>query len=311
MRGTRRRRALAAALLGCLLADSASAASPPSRRSRAFDEQPAAYAGRGILDPARAPGSSLPWPTVGSWLIRPLRAAPELDPIISEEPAPPPARSELPVFAPPTPVVDIPLPPRRPTALSGLAPLTTDSQDFAAGGDCFARLRAAGTTFAPVGQQGGNPACAIQSPVQVSAIAERGTPGGSISLPDKPVISCRMALRFGEWLRSVTPSLAASRNAALVSITTGPGWECRTRNRQAGAKLSAHGNGEALDINTFYFANRGRLPVQGHGRDPAFQTIRLAACNYFTTVLGPGSAFHDSHLHLDIMRHASSYRLCR
>ena len=314
MRATPRRRALAAALLGCLLAGSAAtawAASPPSRRSRAFDGQPAAYAGRGILDPARAPGSPLPWPTVGSWLIKPLRAAPELDPLMSEEPAPPPARSESPVLAPPSPVVDIPLPPKRPPSLGGMAPLATDSRDFAAGGDCFSRLRAAGTTFAPAGQQGGSSACAIESPVQISAVAERGTPGGSIILPDKPIISCRMALRFGDWLRSVAPALAASRNSAIVSITTGPGWECRTRNRQPGGKLSPRATGEAPDITTTYSPTRGRLPVQGHGRDPAFQTIRLAACNYFTTVLGPGSAFHDSHLHLDIMRHSHSFRLCR
>ena len=209
--------------------------------------------------------------------------------------------------------VPFPLPPRRPPALGGIAPLDIDGKGFAAGGNCFAQLRAAGTTFAPASQPGGNPACGIDNPVQVSAIADRGAPGGSISLPDRPIVSCRMALRFGDWLRSVSPGLAISRNSALTSITTGPGWECRGRNRQVGAKLSAHGNGDALDINTFFFANRARLPVQGNGRDPAFHAARMAACGYFTTVLGPGAAFHDSHLHLDIMRHGrdGSFRLCR
>lgn len=292
----------------------ASAAPPPSRRSRAFDAQPTVYGGRGVLEGERA-GSGLPWPTVGSWSVRALRVAPELDPLLMSEPAPlEPAPPDLrPALPAPGQAVTIPLPPRRPTSLGGIAPLEADSRGFAAGGSCFAQLKAAGATFTPADQPGGNAACGIENPVQISAIAERSAPGGSISLPDRPVISCRMAVRFGDWLRSVAPSLGASRNAALTSITTGPGWECRGRNRQAGARLSAHANGDALDINTFFFANRARLPVQGSGRDPAFHAARMAACTHFSTVLGPGTAFHDSHLHLDIMRHGrdGSMRLCR
>jgi hypothetical protein len=308
--------AAALGLFGLLFGDfGASAASPPSRRSKAFDRHPPVYAGRGILEGAATPGSSVPWPTVGTWPTRPLQIAPELDPLLS---ATPPALVHAPdairpTLAPPSAALDIPLPPRRPPSLGGIASLEPGSKGFAAGGDCLARLRAAGATFAPASQPGENAACGIDSPVRISAIADRNAPGGSISLPDNPVISCRMALRFGDWLRSVSPTLGASRNAALVSITTGPGWECRGRNRQSGGRLSAHANGDALDINTFFFANRARMPVAGHGRDPAFQAARLAACNYFSTVLGPGSAFHDSHLHLDVMVHGRrpAYRLCR
>lgn len=305
-------RVAATAACGILLAElvsSAMAASPPSRRSRVFDHQPAVYGSRGTLDEAAAPGSRLPWPSVGTWLGNPLRPGPEIETVLSP-PEPPGPPSAAPGLAPPGPAPGIPLPPRRPPALGGIAPFAIDSKSFAEGGNCFAQLRAAGTLFAPSTQRGGNPACGIDNPVQVSAISSGGS---MISLPDKPVISCRMAVRFGEWLRSVAPTLGASRNAALSSITTGPGWDCRPRNRQAGARLSAHGNGDALDINTFFFANRARLPVQGHGRDPAFHSARMSACSYFTTVLGPGAAFHDSHLHLDIMRHGrdGSFRLCR
>ena len=316
MRVGRRSRALAAAALGILLSDGwmpGWAAQPPSRRSRAFDHQPTAYGMRGAIDGDAAPGSGLPWPSIGTWRTSPTRPSPELDPIVASLPPVEAAPRAATPLAPPGPGVPNTLPPRRPPALGGIAPLDIDGKGFAAGGNCFAQLRAAGTTFAPASQPGGNPACGIDNPVQVSAIADRGAPGGSISLPDRPIVSCRMALRFGDWLRSVSPGLAISRNSALTSITTGPGWECRGRNRQVGAKLSAHGNGDALDINTFFFANRARLPVQGNGRDPAFHAARMAACGYFTTVLGPGAAFHDSHLHLDIMRHGrdGSFRLCR
>lgn len=299
-------------ILSLLANAAAEARDPPSRRSRAFDGQPTVLSERGILEGVSMNGSPLPWPTVGNWRLRPLQTSPELDPVPDSAPARPlePRRAEP---TSPLPTVDIPLPPRRPTSLQGIAPLDIDSRGFAAGGNCFAQLTAAGVRFTPASQPGGNPACAIDNPVQVSSIAERSAPGGAISLPDRPTISCRMAVRFSEWLRSVAPALGSSRNAALSSITTGPGWDCRPRNRQAGARLSAHGNGDALDINTFFFANRARLPVQGHGRDPAFHAARMAACSYFSTVLGPGAAFHDSHLHLDIMKHGrdASYRLCR
>ena len=34
----------------------------------------------------------------------------------------------------------------------------------------------------------------------------------------------------------------------LASISTGPGYECRPRNRMAGAKISSHGQGDAADV---------------------------------------------------------------
>jgi hypothetical protein len=43
------------------------------------------------------------------------------------------------------------------------------------------------------------------------------------------------------------------------------------------------------------------------------QTMRRAACGWFTTLLGPGSdAAHADHLHFDVLRHGASddYRIC-
>jgi uncharacterized protein len=42
--------------------------------------------------------------------------------------------------------------------------------------------------------------------------------------------------------------------------------------------------------------------------------IRVAACGWFTTMLGPGSdAAHGDHMHVDILQHGSSdrYRICQ
>jgi hypothetical protein len=43
-------------------------------------------------------------------------------------------------------------------------------------------------------------------------------------------------------------------------------------------------------------------------------SVRAAACGWFTTVLGPGSdAEHTDHLHVDIALHGTSdrYRICQ
>jgi len=42
--------------------------------------------------------------------------------------------------------------------------------------------------------------------------------------------------------------------------------------------------------------------------------IRIAACGWFTTVLGPGSdEAHTDHMHVDILQHGSSdrFRICQ
>lgn len=214
---------------------------------------------------------------------------------------------------PPQPPRRVPLPPRRPPGV--VQPDVRDDPQMIAGtADCLDRLRATGANFVQVGQPGGNPACAIDKPVRLTSMKRSEESGEFVSLTDRPVVSCRLALQFDAWIKAVSPVLAAGRNAPLVSMITGPGWECRTRNRQPGAPLSSHSNGLALDVNTFVFANKARLTVTGSGREPTFQAVRRAACSWFTTVLGPGSdAFHDDHLHVDIQPHGRGRfaRYCR
>lgn len=242
------------------------------------------------------------WPVGGYWSARPALGLPEAEPppLISLSPV---ARGKF------------PLPPRRPLDLGRVpafkaVPELITPEISAVSGDCHAQLQAYGTTFAPAGQPG-NGACGIDNPVRVAAVARAA--GGSISLPDRPVVACRLAVRFAEWVRATAPVLDASHGAPLIAITTGPGWDCRTRNRQPGAKLSSHGRGLALDVNHWSFANRARLTVTGSGGKPIFQTVRRAACTWFTTVLGPGSdGFHQDHLHVDIEGHGRGRaRLCR
>ena len=55
-------------------------------------------------------------------------------------------------------------------------------------------------------------------------------------------------------------------------------------------------------------------PEPRHNGQAFGAALRIAACGWFTTILGPGSdeAHHD-HLHVDIEQHGSSdrYRICQ
>jgi hypothetical protein len=184
---------------------------------------------------------------------------------------------------------------------------------------CLDALRAAGVTAEAAPQpKPADASCQIETPVRLSAVS---TPVSKapIGLPENPVVACRLARPFAEWAgRIAAPLLVAARGASLKAIRTGPGFECRSRNRQAGEKPSAHGTGLAVDISGFEFGEGPPLTVKPNGHSEldanALAAIRQAACGWFTTVLGPGSdPYHGDHLHLDVLLHGSSerYRICQ
>lgn len=192
----------------------------------------------------------------------------------------------------------------------------------AQGGTCRARLAAMGIVVEDAsGQTPRQTACGIDEPVRLLRL--NGNGGPAVTFPDRPTIACRLAEPLGQWLGGiVAPVLAARLGSPLAVVRTGPGFECRPRNRVAGAKMSAHGLGLAIDLAGFDLANGTRVTVAPPGRSAAsvapwpdtFAALRIAACGWFTTVLGPGSdPYHGDHLHLDIQQHGSSdrYRICQ
>jgi hypothetical protein len=132
------------------------------------------------------------------------------------------------------------------------------------------------------------------------------------------LIDCRLAERLADWLReAVSPLFRADLGSSLRSINTGTSFECRTRNRDPGAKLSAHGLGLALDITSFELFDRQRLRVgmaEDEAAEDALEAARKSACGWFTTVLGPGSPdhLHENHLHVDMQPRGvgEGYRIC-
>jgi hypothetical protein len=213
-----------------------------------------------------------------------------------------------------------PLPPPRPPefAAPAEAPLKPQSEAPHEGAltTCLAKLIASGASAeaasAPATSVEG---CGIDAPVRLSSITASG--GDVVSLPDRPLLACEFALALADYVRLIVAPLGqAMLHAKVAGIETGPGYACRTQDRIAGAKISAHGRGLAVDFVAIAFADNRRVLVERQtGADEAsyFRAVRTAACGWFTTVLGPGAdSFHTNNLHLDIEQHGSSgsYRIC-
>jgi len=154
--------------------------------------------------------------------------------------------------------------------------------------------------------------------VRLKAVPVPSKPETAVRLADQPILACRFADRLGHWIGDlVAPLVVGTKQIELKAVRTGPGFECRNRNRAQTGKLSAHAEGLAIDIAGFELANGSTLwikPEAGAAPVPALASLRTAACGWFTTILGPGSdeAHHD-HLHVDIQQHGSSdrYRICQ
>ena len=182
--------------------------------------------------------------------------------------------------------------------------------------DCLATLIASGaraeaTPAPPPALEG----CGIAAPTRLSSITLAN--GDVVSLPDRPMLECAFAVVLADYVRLIVAPLGeAMLHAKVATVETGPGYECRTRDRVAGAKISAHAKGLAVDFVAIEFADKRRVLVEHQANsDEAsyFRAIRSAACGWFTTVLGPGAdTFHANNMHLDIESHGQSgnYRIC-
>jgi hypothetical protein len=216
-----------------------------------------------------------------------------------------------------------PLPPPRPESRvpppQALPPATDEVPAQAEVDPCLTRLKARGFDFEEAEPPTlANTLCRIRTPVRLNAVPVPSRPGTKILLPAHPLLACKFAESFGSWLGElVAPLITGSLGSDLEAVHTGPGFECRNRNRATAGKLSAHAEGLAIDIGSFELTSGTSLRVKPEGEgppSPALAALRTAGCGWFTTVLGPGSdAAHHDHLHVDIQQHGSSerYRICQ
>jgi hypothetical protein len=143
----------------------------------------------------------------------------------------------------------------------------------------------------------------------------------AIVLPDKHRVSlkpaatlrCGMAAALADWVRSDVEPLAEGLGGRVSDLDNFDSYECRGRNRVAGALLSEHGRANALDVRGWKLANGQSIGLTDRNVPRGLrETVLHSACARFTTVLGPGSdGYHEDHIHLDLMERHNNYKICQ
>lgn len=155
-----------------------------------------------------------------------------------------------------------------------------------------------GETLAPITSrvQG----CGVAEPVRITSVA-------GVRLSQAATVDCATARALKTWVeRGVEPAYGRGK---VVELQVAGSYVCRTRNHRAGAKVSEHGRGRAIDISGFTFSN-GRTVSVARNFDRTMRKAHKAACGIFKTTLGPGSdGMHEDHLHFDVAQRGSTY--CR
>jgi len=159
----------------------------------------------------------------------------------------------------------------------------------------------------------GRGACGMSHPFKVSAMT-----GGYVTVAPTATLACPVIGEVDRWLaESVQPAAEAWFGEQVVEIHQLSAYSCRTMNSQSGSNISEHAFGNALDVSAFKFASGREVKVRdgwkGMQEERGFlRQIFSAACERFSTVLGPGAdAFHYDHFHLDLARRSSARPICK
>jgi hypothetical protein len=143
----------------------------------------------------------------------------------------------------------------------------------------------------------------------------------AVVLPDKrrvalkpaAILRCPMASEIAAWVRSDIAPLTTGLGSTISVLDNFDSFECRGRNRVAGAPLSEHGRANALDVRGFGLANGQSISLTDRmvPREVR-ENVLHSVCTRFTTVLGPGSdGYHEDHIHLDLMARHNNYKICQ
>ena len=178
---------------------------------------------------------------------------------------------------------------------------------------CRTQLKQLGVVFQerePINDGG---VCKIDHPLTVSGFAS-----GRIRLKPSATLNCQMTLAFARWVKGdLAPSTRLRYLSGINTIHQASSYSCRTMSNQRGRSMSEHSKGNALDISKITLNNGKDIQVQKPGwfsfrQRGLLNTVRSDACDYFSTVLGPGyDRFHRTHFHFDLMQRRSGHRACR
>jgi hypothetical protein len=158
-----------------------------------------------------------------------------------------------------------------------------------------------GTTIAAIpGRLNG---CGVANPVKVTSVD-----GVALSRPS--TMDCGTAKALNSWVKTGLKPAVGRTGGGVKSLRVAAHYSCRTRNNKAGARISEHGKGRAIDISAIGLNNGSSLAVLGGWRDrkqgPILKKAHKAACGPFGTVLGPNAdRYHQDHFHFDTARYRS------
>ncbi|WP_333828371.1 extensin family protein [Pararhodobacter sp.] len=151
--------------------------------------------------------------------------------------------------------------------------------------------------------------CGIAEPVSVTAVA-------GIRLSQPATLECDTARAFDRWVRQVMLPAMGNAGGGVTQIRVAAHYTCRPRNNRAGARVSEHGRGRAIDVAGFRLANGQTVMVlsdwpRGPYRN-ALRQMHTNACGIFRTTLGPGSdGHHEDHFHYDMAMRGNNSTYCR
>ena len=161
----------------------------------------------------------------------------------------------------------------------------------------------------------GQPIPPIVGKVQGCGLAEgvKLTSVSGIRLSQPLTVDCPTAIAFKTWIdRGIVPAVGG-KGGGLARLDVGPGYVCRPRNNQRGAKVSEHGRGRAIDLMGIVLQNGQSIDVARGWKSQSrmLRAIHASACGPFGTVLGPkADRYHQDHIHVDTARYRSG-NYCR
>jgi hypothetical protein len=122
-----------------------------------------------------------------------------------------------------------------------------------------------------------------------------------------------MAEAVTHWIRDDVAPAIATLGKSLRGAETVDSFDCRRRNGITDAKISEHGRANALDMRAFKLSNGAAIQLTDASVAKSLrEKLRQSACARFSTVLGNGAdAYHDGHVHLDLLERSNHYRICQ
>jgi len=175
-------------------------------------------------------------------------------------------------------------------------------------------VRSTGTTRPPMREPEREPQVVPLGPARGPQVTGTIAP---VAVSPPATLACPIVSELDRWIvNTVQPAALHWFGAPVAEIKQISAYSCRGMNGNPNAKISEHAFGNALDIAAFTLADGRTITVKNgwHGlpEEQGFlRDVQGAACDQFTTVLAPGSnSYHYDHIHVDLMRRRSGYRIC-